>query len=41
MSENNRLVKVAENKFIVKIASENAKEEIFEAEGVHITLRFG
>lgn len=41
MSENNRLVKVAENKFVVKIASENTKEEAFEVDGVHITLKYG
>ena len=41
MSENNRLVKVGENQFIVKIASENAREEVFEVDGVKITLQYG
>lgn len=41
MSENNRLVKVSDNEFIVKIASEVQKEESFEKDGVKIHLKFG
>lgn len=41
MSENNRLVKVSDNEFILKIASENAKEEIIEHEKAKVHLKFG
>jgi len=41
MSENNRLVKVSENEFIVKIAACVSKEESFEHSGLKITLKYG
>lgn len=42
MSENNRLVKVAADKYLVKVASEEQKEEeVIEEVGISITIRYG
>jgi len=41
MSENNRLVKVSENEFILKVASIEAKEEVIEENGLKLIVRYG
>ncbi len=41
MSENNRLVKISENEFILKVASIEPKEEIIEENGLKLTIRYG
>jgi hypothetical protein len=41
MSENNRLVKINENEFILKVASIEPKEEVIEENGLKLTVRYG
>ena len=41
MSENNRLVKISENDFILKVASIESKEEVIEENGLKLTVRYG